>query len=109
MSIAIGKLDKRITIQTRSMTDDGFTTKESWSDSKSTWASASWLSDNQRYIAASAGRDLTMRFVIRRIPDLNIDHTMRVKFGNQTFSIDGAKPHKDDLQFIEITAGLVRS
>lgn len=109
MSVPIGKLDKRITIQTRSMIDDGFTTKETWSDAKSVWANASWLSDNQRFAAAAAARDLTIRFVIRRVPDLSIDHTMRIKFGNQTFAIDGAKPHKDKEQFIEITAGLVRA
>ena len=101
-----GNLDKRITISAKTLIDDGLRAKEVFTNHKTVWANVSYLSDAQRFSAGSAGRDLKVRFVIRRIPGTEISHENEIVFSGKAYFIDGAKPWRDDENFIEITAGL---
>ena len=104
MTIGTGKLDKRIAILKRQLVDDGYQTKEQWSELRKVWANVTFVSDRERLYADSIQRNVQVRFIIRTT-DPEIDNTYRIRYKNKTYGIDGSKPI--DRFMTEITAGEV--
>ena len=101
--VGVGNLDKKVKLKKRTIVDDGLTQKETFAVDKTVWASVSWVSDRERFAAASVAKDVAVRLIVRKTL---IDNTWRVEIDGAEFGIDGIKPI--DKQFIEITAGGVR-
>ncbi|WP_444668479.1 phage head closure protein [Cereibacter changlensis] len=101
----IGKMDKRIQILKRYLIDDGIQTKETYAPLKQVWASVEYLSDGERIRAATAERNMQIRFVIRASKSFDLDNTFRIHFKGSTYDIDGVKPVNGSEEFLEVTAG----
>ena len=62
-----GKMDRRITLQRATATDDGFSTTGSltWSDIATVWAEVEQIKDGERWRAGAVEATVTHRFRIR--------------------------------------------
>ena len=82
----IGKLNKRITFQNFTMTENeaGFPI-QAWADYTTVWASARNLSGREYFAAAAVQQEKTVEFEIRFRAD--IDATMRITFRGQSYDI----------------------
>ena len=61
-----GKLDRRVQFRRFTLTDDGFTTVETWADHGApVWASRRDVSDRERMAAMEVSATITTRFQVR--------------------------------------------
>ncbi|GGH24448.1 phage head-tail adaptor, putative, SPP1 family [Cribrihabitans marinus] len=93
--MAAGKLDRRITLQRATVTDDGFSSdgEISWSDIATVWASATPVRDAEKIAAGQVLATIMYRFEIRfssTVADLG--PADRVIFDGKDFNILGVKP-----------------
>ncbi|MGR3452882.1 phage head closure protein [Pseudooceanicola sp.] len=89
-----GKLDRRITLERGTVSDDGFNDAigEPWSVLAEVWAQSMPLSDGERWRAGSIGATATHRFRIRyssQVADLNPKD--RLVFEGRVYDISGVK------------------
>lgn len=99
-----GLMDKRITILSRQVVDDGLSKKETYAPLKSVWAKVSYISDGERIQAAIAQRQISIRFVIRHSKSLSLNNEYRIRYDGRDMDIENVKI-TDDRQFVEITCG----
>lgn len=101
--LKIGDLNKRIIIQTFSITvsDSGFET-EGWNTYKTIWASATNLHGREFYSAMAVHSEKTIKFSIRYMKDL--DTSMRILFDNKSYNITSIDNIKYGNNFMEIQA-----
>lgn len=82
----IGQLNKRITIQKYTTTENNLGDSISeWTDYKSLWASVTNLHGREFWQAQQVKAENTIKFTIRYCKDL--DTTMRIRFGKRTINI----------------------
>jgi SPP1 family predicted phage head-tail adaptor len=89
-----GKMDRRITLQRATATDDGFSTAGSltWSDIAKVWAEVEQIKDGERWRAGAVEATVTHRFRIRYSSaweDLGAED--RVIYQGREFNISGVK------------------
>lgn len=85
-----GRLDRRITIQTVTLTQDSFGQAiESWADYKTVWAMVEYPSASERFISAGLHSARAAIFTIRDLDDLN--ETMRIVYQDLYWKITGIR------------------
>lgn len=88
-----GKLDRRITLQPRLMTKNGFNEDvETWPDGLEVWSSYEPVKDGERLRAAEVAASITARFQIRWSPDVaGLSEVDRLAFDGRSFDIVAVK------------------
>lgn len=82
----IGKLRHRIIIQTQRNRPSGYgAVAPEWGDLHTVWAEVKPISGRELISASQIHAEATAQIWLRYLP--NIDHTMRVKFGDRLFEI----------------------
>lgn len=82
----IGRLRHRIIIQQPHHRPNGYgATVAEWQDLHHVWAEVRPISGRELFSANQIHTEATMQIWLRYLP--NVDHTMRVKFGERTFEI----------------------
>lgn len=99
----IGKLNKRITFQKFTMTENenGFPIQK-WDDYITVWASARNLSGREYFAAAATQQEKTIEFEVRFRAD--IDATMRITFREQSYDIKFPDNEGYNDRFLKIKA-----
>lgn len=102
--IGAGKLDRRITLQRKAVTNTGLGVTEAWANLGTIWASRKDVSDGEKMAAGGVMATLAARFVVRS-SDLTRGLTPKDALidGGKTFQIAGIK-ELDRRGFLEITA-----
>lgn len=104
--MSAGKMDRRITLQRATESDDGFSSAgdKTWSDIATVWAEVITVSDGERWRAGEVAAHVTHRFRIRysaTVADLCPED--RVVYQGDAFNISGVK-EIGRRRMIEITA-----
>lgn len=99
-----GDLDRRISIERKTLIDNGYEETEAWAPVATLWASYSAISDGERFSAGADRADITARFRVRYRADITTKD--RVSYAGQSFDIVAVK-EVGRRQFTEITGGLV--
>jgi SPP1 family predicted phage head-tail adaptor len=88
-----GDLDRRVTLQARTLTKNGFNEEvESWPDFATVWASYKPVSDAERVRPAQVAASITARFQIRWSSVLHaLDPTWRLRFDGLSFDVVAVK------------------
>lgn len=87
MPIDAGKLCKRITIQSRTIAQDGFGAAVStWSDVATVWANVEPLTGVEGWQSQQVRPELSHKISIRFYPGLSSTH--RLKFGSRILNIE---------------------
>lgn len=82
----IGKLRHRIIIQTQRNRPSGYgAVAPEWGDLHTVWAEVKPISGRELISASQIHAEATAQIWLRYLP--NLDHTMRVKFGDRLFEI----------------------
>jgi len=106
VDVTAGKLDRRISFERFTVTDDGYQSVETWAaHGSAVYASKTDVSDGERMRAGEVSASLTSRFVVRSSAfSRGLTPKDRIKYKGETFSIYGTKElGRND--YIEITAG----
>lgn len=101
-----GKLDRRISFERFTVTDDGYQSVETWAaHGGAVYASKTDVSDGERMRAGEVSASLTSRFVVRSSNfTRGLTPKDRIKYKGNAFNIFGTKElGRND--YIEITAG----
>lgn len=97
----IGQLNKRITIQKPTITENDIGDSISdWVDYKTVWASVTNLFGKEYFAAMQIQAENTVKFTIRYCKD--IDTTMRISFNNNFYDIKFIDNIKYGNTFMEI-------
>ena len=97
--IDCGQLNKRLTFQTGSESNDG-EGKTIWRDSFTVWGAVLPLVGNRRYLAQQLDSSIAGTIIIRYRSDLK--SSMRVKFGSRYFEIISTRNPDEKNEFWEI-------
>lgn len=110
----IGDLNKRITFQTYTTTENDLgDTIKSWIDFKTVWANVTNLYGREYYAAMQTQAEKTVKFTIRYLKDLDsknneygLDTTkvFRIQFSNSNYDIKFIDNIKYNNEFMEIQA-----
>ncbi|HSQ97991.1 MAG TPA: phage head closure protein [Rickettsiales bacterium] len=99
----IDRLNKRIVIQEKSNTSDGFGGyEESWSDLKTLWAEIKPISNFDDFEANQIGERISYIITIRYYDSLTTQH--RIKYGDRIFNIIGIINPLENNQTMQIEA-----
>lgn len=104
--MSAGKLDRRITLQRATASDDGFSSEGTltWSDLATVWAEVSPVSDGERWRAGEVAAHITHRFRIRwSSTTATLTPKDRILYQGRVFDISGVK-EIDRRKFLELTA-----
>lgn len=102
--IGAGKLDRRITLERSTLSDDGLSQVETWAPLAEVWAGMTPISDGERWRAGEVGATATHRFVIRHSStSATLNPKDRLIYEGRTFNISGTK-EIGRREGIEITA-----
>jgi SPP1 family predicted phage head-tail adaptor len=99
----VGKLSKRIVIQTPTEASDGqggFTS--SWGTFATVWAEIEPISAAQQYFAAQLQHRVTHKITIRTLASLTTK--MRISFESRVFQLHSWRELKEDNRFMELMA-----
>ncbi len=100
---AIGKLNKRVTIQQPDDVDDGGGGKtREWVDACTVWANVKPISSGERFRAGKVENPTTHRITIRKLDGLEEGH--RIQYAGRTFTIKGFTDIDEAKRFFEIEA-----
>lgn len=105
MALEVGKLDRRITIQSATTAPDAYGEPiETWSDLATLWAQVVPLGGREFFEARQVNAEQTVRFRIRYRAD--ITREMRVIYDGLTYGIEAAEEDRrfDRLEALLITA-----
>lgn len=98
------RLDRRITLRRKAVTNTGLGMTEAWADLATIWASRKDVSDGEKIAAGGVMGTITARFVVR---SSNLTRGLTPKDalieGGKTFQITGIK-EMGRRDFLEITA-----
>lgn len=97
-----GKLRDRITFQKEVESTGPVKILDSYEDFISLWAESRFLRGKNFYAARAANVKTDVEFIIRYRTDL--DETMRIKFNNKFFEIEGILPLDNDRMYLLIKA-----
>ncbi|EPY2275485.1 phage head closure protein [Clostridium sporogenes] len=102
LNVDIGKMDKRITIQKFSTTqnENGFDIEE-WDDYRTLWASMNNLWGKEFYAAKSTNSENTIEFIVRYSKDLKNINTKEYRI--KTIKYKNATKEKDKYRYFDIT------
>lgn len=96
------KLDKRITLETHTRTEDGIGGGViAWSTFTGAWAAIEPKNANEAFWAKHLEHRVTHKVIIRYIS--GVLPTMRVKFGSRYFAIKGVKNIEEANKFLELS------
>ncbi|MGP3699195.1 head-tail adaptor protein [Rhodobacter sp. NSM] len=104
--MAAGALDRLIQFRRATLTDDGFSSVETWADHGAPiWASKADLSDGERWRSAEVAASVTTRFTVRW-SSFTADLTPRDRLvcEGREYEIVGVKEGAGRRQWLEITA-----
>lgn len=102
----IGKLNKRIIIESQSLTfDDVGQQVETWATFATVWANIKHNSGAETIKSDAITSSVKASFRIRYLKGL--DAGMRVKYETSTYRILAILPHVDDKRFLDIAAELI--
>jgi SPP1 family predicted phage head-tail adaptor len=102
----IGKLNKRITIQSQSSTFDAAGQQvESWSTFATVWANIKHLSGIETIKSDAMASTVKASIRIRYIPGINAG--MQVIYQNLTYRIEAVLAHVDEKRYIDMTVELI--
>jgi len=101
-----GKLDRRISFERFTVTDDGYQSVETWAaHGGAVYASKTDVSDGERMRAGEVSASLTSRFVVRSSEfTRGLTPKNRIKYNGETFEIFGIKEMGRN-DYLELTAG----
>jgi len=98
-----GQLDRRITFQKFSVTQNSFgELDETWADYVTVWAERSQLRGREFWASRQVAAELTTRYRIRYRDDL--EPTMRIVDGSRTYDIQAIIEMSDRNHWLEILA-----
>lgn len=97
--IDCGKLNKRITFQAGTESNDG-EGKTIWTDSFTVWAAVLPLTGNRRYLAQQLDASISGTIIIRYRSD--VKSSMRIKFGTRYLSIISIRNPEEKNESLEI-------
>lgn len=99
-----GTLDRRITFQTESISDDGQGGgASSWADTLTVWAGVEPARSAEQFAAQQLGQRVTHKITVRYSTDTAaVTHAMRVKYGTRTFRITGIRNPSEGREMLEI-------
>lgn len=95
------QLDKRITLETPTRTDDGIGGGDiTWATFQGAWAKIEPKSANDAFWAKHLEHRVTHKVIIRYVA--GVTSKMRVKYGSRYFAIKGVKNVDEASQFLEL-------
>lgn len=102
--IGAGRLDRRITLRRKVVTNTGLGLTEAWADVATIWASRKDVSDGEKMANGGVMATVAARFIVRS-SDMTRGLTAKdlLLEGGKTFQISGIK-ELDRRGFLEITA-----
>lgn len=101
--IPAAQLNKRVTIQNRSLSADGqggFT--ELWANASTVWCSIEPMKGYERFQAAQSATPVTHKIVMRY--NRTVSTTSRLKFGDRYFEVKEVLNRNEDNRFLDIRA-----
>lgn len=99
----VGRLNRRITIQGKTVTRDAYGGESiSWTDVATVWAAVLPIRGREYVAIREAGAELTTRFVIRYRQ--GVTPAMRVVHGGANYDIEQVIDTEDGHRFIELMA-----
>lgn len=98
-----GRLNRRITIQSKTVTRDAYGGESiSWTDVATVWAAVLPIRGREYVAIREAGAELTTRFVIRYRQ--GVTPAMRVVHGSANYDIEQVIDTDDGHRFLELMA-----
>ena len=97
-----GNLRDRIIFQNKVEPDGPFLPLDEYEDHISVWAESRFLRGRNFYAARAANVKTDVEFIIRYREDL--DETMRIKFNNKFYNIEGILPLDNNRMYMIIKA-----
>ncbi len=99
-----GKIDRRVTVERKTITNVPLGQTEEWATVATVWASRRDVSDGEKAASGTAISTVASRFVVRSSPDTrDIRPSDRLTDGRLTFEIVGIK-ELGRADWLEITA-----
>lgn len=97
----VGKVfDTYVTFQNKVESDGPFQPLDEYEDYISLWAESRFLRGKNFYAARAANAKTDVEFIIRYRTDL--DETMRIKFNNEFYNIEGILPLDNNRMYLII-------
>lgn len=100
-----GALRDRITLQKKKEQQGPIPNLDKFEDYKTIWSKARFLKGREFWSARASNSETTVEFTIRYRKDL--DTSMRIKFDDRYFNIDGIIPLDNKKMYIAIMASEV--
>lgn len=97
-----GKLNRKITFQTKAEITGPFPPLDDYEDCTSVWAECRFLRGRNFYAAKAANVKTDVEFIIRYRTD--IDEKMRVKYSNKFYEIEGILPLDNNRMYMIVKA-----
>lgn len=97
-----GNLNARITIQQKSATNGAVIDFSDYTDKVTIWAEARFLKGRNYYADRAVNVKTEVEFIVRHRTDL--DESMRIKYNNQLYSIEGIIPLDSNRMYMAIRA-----
>lgn len=102
----IGKLNKRITIQSQSTSFDAAGQQvESWSTFATVWANIKHKSGAETIRSDAMTSTVKASMRIRYLPGVNAG--MRVLYGNAVYRIEAVLPHVDEKRYVDLVVEIL--
>ena len=99
----IGRLNRRIVIQEKTVTRDAYGGESiSWTDVATVWAAVLPIRGREYVAIREAGAELTTRFVIRHRD--GVTPAMRIAYGGGYYNIESVIDSEDGHRFLELMA-----
>lgn len=99
----LGRLNRRITIQQKSVSRDAYGGESiTWTDVATVWAAVLPIRGREYVAIRAAGAELTTRFVIRHRD--GVTPAMRVSHGGGYYNIEEVIDSEDGHRFLELMA-----
>ena len=97
-----GEMRDRITLRVKTVQTGPIMILDDYEDYKTIWAKAKYLSGRNFYAARAANIKTDVEFIIRYRTDL--DETMRIKFNNEFYNIEGILPLDNSKTYLVVKA-----
>lgn len=97
-----GRLRERITFQAKVESTGPFQPLDDYEDYTSVWAESRFLRGKNFYAARAANVKTDVEFIIRY--RTNIDETMRIRFNDEFYNIEGILPLDNNKMYLSVKA-----
>jgi len=102
----IGKLNKRVTIQSQSTSyDDAGQQVETWNTFATVWANIKHKSGSETIKSDAIASVVRASMRIRYLPGVNAG--MRVMYGNTLYRIEAVLPHVEEKRYVDLVVEVI--